>query len=109
MSKAKLSPLLSKGETVRNELAGATYANRLHVWIKQHTSLEFGEHIPFLDSQIVQHMIRKESYGFNTFAGLRVGEIQSKTSYDAWKHIPSSENIADILTRGAQSSLLGTE
>ena len=42
MSKAKLSPLLSKGETVRNELAGATYASRLLVWIKQHTSLEFG-------------------------------------------------------------------
>ena len=54
-------------------------------------------------------MIRKESYGFNTFAGLRVGEIQSKTSYDAWKHIPSSENIADVLTRGALPSVLGPE
>ena len=40
-------------------------------------------------------MIRKLSYGFNKFAGLRVGEIQIKTNVEDWKHIPSEENIAD--------------
>ena len=52
-------------------------------------------------------MIKKDSYGFNTYAGLRVAEIQKKTDVDSWKHIPSAENIADILTRGAKPDKLG--
>ena len=107
MSKAKLGPLQYKGETTRNELAGATFAARLKCWIMENTSLMFGRHIPFLDSRIVQDMIKKESYGYNTFAGLRVAEIQQKTDVEAWKHIPSAENIADVLTRGAKPDQLG--
>ena len=107
MAKAKLAPLLQKGETVRNELSGATIASRLKEFIFEHSGMSFGDHIPFLDSQIVQAMIKKESYGFNSFAGLRVGEIQVKTDRNAWKHIPSKQNISDILTRGAPPSVLG--
>ena len=65
-----------KGETVRNELSGATIASRLKDSIYEYSGLSFRDHIPFLDSQIVQAMIKKESYGFNSFAGLRVGEIK---------------------------------
>ena len=101
MSKAKLGPLTHKGEVVKNELSGATYAARLKCWIMEHTNVDFGDHVHFLDSRIVQDMIVKESYGFNTFAGLRVGEIQKKTDIMRWLHIPSEENIADILTKGA--------
>ena len=109
MSKAKLGPLSHKGETVKNELSGATYASRLKVWIQEHSRLQFKEHIPFLDSQIVQFMILKDSYGFNTFAGLRVAEIQQKTDPEAWLHIPGDENISDILTRGASPDKLGKD
>ena len=63
MSKAKLGPLLQKGETVRNELSGATIASRLKEFIFEHSGICFDDHIPFLDSQIVQAMIKKESYG----------------------------------------------
>ena len=52
-------------------------------------------------------MIRKESYGFNTFAGLNLGEIQQKTNRNEWLHIPSKQNISDILTREAPPSVLG--
>ena len=52
-------------------------------------------------------MIKKESYGFNSFAGLRVGEIQQKTDRNSWNHVPSKENIADILTKGAPPNTLG--
>ena len=102
MAKAKLGPLLQKGETVKNELAGATFAARVKSWIIQHSSIEFGEHIPFLDSRIVQDMIKKESYNLNTFAGLRVKEISAKTDVSNWQHISSKDNyVADILTKGA--------
>ena len=52
-------------------------------------------------------MIKTESYGYNTYAGLRIAEIQKKTDVDQWKHIPSGENIADILTKGTNPDKLG--
>ena len=107
VAKAKLGPLTHKGETVKNELSAATLVSRLRVWIVENTDIDFARHIPFLDSRIVQDMILKESYGFNTFAGLRVAEIQKKTDVAAWYHIASKENIADILTKGANPVCLG--
>ena len=107
MSKARLGPLTSKGETVRNELGGATLASRIKLWIIQESGLTFQTHYHFLDSMIVLAMMKKKSYGFNTYAGLRVGEIQQKTNLVDWKHIPGVENIADVLTRGATPDKLG--
>ena len=107
MSKAKLGPIAHLGETSRNELNGGVLAGRLNNWIVQESGLRFRNHYHFLDSMIVHEMIRKSSYGFNTFAGLRVGEIQLKTNLEDWRHIPSKENIADILTKGAPPSKIG--
>ena len=107
ISKAKLGPLQYKGETSRNELAAATFASRLKCWVIENTGLKFGKHVPFLDSMIVRDMIRKESYGYNTYAGLRVAEIQKKSDVDQWKHIPNGENIADVLTKGTKPDKLG--
>ena len=45
-------------------------------------------------------MIQKESYGFNTFAATRIGEIQQNTNPKEWFWIESKYNIADWLTRG---------
>ena len=111
LSKARLSPLSHKGETVRNELSGATLSARLKNWIQNNSEVEFENFFHFLDSQIVKDMIRKESYGFNTFVGLRVAEVQQKTSLADWKHIASKHNISDILTKGVPPTLLdiGTE
>lgn len=47
-------------------------------------------------------MLQKSSYLLNTFAGLRVKEIDCKTDVSSWLHISSKDNwVADILTRGA--------
>ena len=109
MSKAKLAPLVKKGETVRNELNGATFAARMKSWILKNCGIQFGKHIPILDSRIVQDMMKKDSYWYNTFAGVRVAEIQTKTNVDDWLHVPSNENIADILTKGAPPSEIGQD
>ena len=109
MSKAKLAPLLQLGEPFRNELCGAVHAARLTEWICEHSDIKFGYRVHFLDSQIVQAMTARDSYGFNTFAALRIGEIQQKTDIHCWLHIPSKENISDVLTRGAPPSMLGED
>ena len=109
ISKAKLGPMLHKGEVVKNELSAATYASRLKIFIQQESGFSFSNHVHFLDSQIVQYMIKKESYSYNTFAGLRVSEVQKKTDVLAWKHIPSGDNIADILTKGTDPGKIGLD
>ena len=53
-------------------------------------------------------MLAKESYGFNTFLGLRVAEIQQKTLVTDWSHIPSKQNISDILIKGVPPNMLGS-
>ena len=88
-------------------MSGATLASRLRTWIVENKGLEFGRHVPFLDSRIVQDMILKESYGYNIFAGLHVAEIQKKTDVSSWLHVPSKENIADVLTKGVSPASLG--
>ena len=55
----------------------------------------------------VQPMIRKDSNWYNTFARVRVAEIQTKTNVDDWLHDPRNKKIADILTRGELHSELG--
>ena len=40
-------------------------------------------------------MIHKETYGFNTFAGRRVGEIQEGTEKNDWYWTESKNDIAD--------------
>ena len=55
-----------------------------------------------VDSQIVQCMIQKESYGFQTFVATRVGEIQSGTKPSEWFWINGHENVADLISRGCK-------
>ena len=54
-------------------------------------------------------MIQKNSYGFNTFAATRIGEIQERTSQTDWYLVESEHNIADCLTRGKKPSGIGLE
>jgi len=54
-------------------------------------------------------MIQKNSYGFNTFAATRIGEIKEGTSQTDWYWVESEHNIADCLTRGNKPSDIGLE
>ena len=54
-------------------------------------------------------MIQKETYGFNTFAATRVGEIQEGTNVTDWYWIPGEYNIADWLTRGKSPKDIGMD
>ena len=109
MARAMLAALLQLGETVTHELCSALYQARLKSWIMEHSGIKFGCHIPILDSMIVKDMILKESYKYNTFAGLRIGEIQKKTDRYSWLHVPSAENVSDCLTKGVPPNMLGPD
>ena len=107
MAKARLGPLTHMGETVRNELSGATLSARITTWIQKNSGVRFENAIHFLDSRIVRDMLDKDSYLFTTFFGLRVAEIQQKTVIENWLHIASGLNVADLLTKGCLPTELG--
>ena len=76
------------------------FSRRLKTVLQQQCRYKFQRYYHIVDSQIVHAMIHKETYGFNTFAVTRVGEIQEGTEKNDWYWTESKNNIADLLTRG---------
>ena len=103
ISKNRLAPI-KKISIDRIELCGAVLNKRLKTFIEKECRYQFQKIYHIVDSQIVHAMIQKNSYGFNTFAATRIGEIQEGTSQTDWYWIESEHNIADCLTRGKKPS-----
>lgn len=107
-SKNRLSPI-KKMSIDRIELCGAVLNKRLTSFIEKESRYQFTERYHIVDSQIVRAMIQKETYGFNTFAATRIGEIQEGTNPADWYWIEGELNIADWITRGKKPSEIGPE
>ena len=99
-AKSRIAPLKVR-DIVRLELCGATLSARLRTFITNELGLSFKKVHHFVDSTIVKGMIKKGSYGFNTFDGNRVGEIHRNSKPEDWHTLDGKLNIADIITRGA--------
>ena len=106
MAKSRIAPLKTV-DIVRIELCGAVMGARLRVTIKKELKMGFERVIHLTDSEIVQAMVHRQSYGYNTFAANRVGEIQRSTNAREWAWIPGKLNIADVTTRGCTPAELG--
>jgi len=108
VAKSRLSPM-RKITIPRLELNGALLAARLNNFITKECSIAFTKRYFVIDSEIVRAQIQRESYGFNTFAGVRIGEIQELTQKNDWYWIESAKNIADIISHGADPLDMGSE
>ena len=84
------------------DLCGAVLSKRLKTLLERESRYRFTRCLHIVDSQIVHAMVRKESYGYNTFAATRIGEIQSGTNLEDWCCVVGEQNIADWLTRGKE-------
>ena len=90
-------------------MQGAVLNKRLKVFVEKECRYRFQRIYHIVDSQIVHAMTQKHSYGFNTFAATRIGEIQEGTNQTDWYWIESKHNIADCITRGKKPSDIGLE
>ena len=109
ISKTRMAPLKTI-DIVRLELCGAVLSKRCRAKIEAEMEMSFEKTVHLVDSEIVQAMISRESYGFNTFAANRVGEINQGTAKDEWAWVPGKPwiNVADLTTRGCSPAELTT-
>lgn len=98
-AKSKVAPI--KSQTIpRLELCGALTLSRLLGKVLQSINVQVDHCYCWTDSTIVLGWLKSLPNQLKIFIGNRVSEIQNNTSMCEWRHVPSKDNTADILSRG---------
>ena len=101
-AKSRVAPL--KTVTVpRLELNAARLAARVAAELKRQMSMCFTKTVFWTDSTIVLYYIRNTTSRFCTFVANRISTIRQLSSPGDWRHISSSDNPADLASRGTSS------
>ncbi|XP_070511538.1 uncharacterized protein [Cardiocondyla obscurior] len=84
----------------RLELSAAVLLARLIEKLRESWQVEKRKLILWSDSTITLQWIASPSRKWKAFVANRVGEIQRLTRASDWRHVPSTDNPADMLSRG---------
>ena len=99
IAKTKVAPLKAKS-LARLELMAAYCLANLTSYVEEALNQQVERVQLWSDSEIVLAWLAKESTQWKTFVRNRVQEIQDLTGIQGWRHCPSKDNPADILSRG---------
>lgn len=104
-AKSKVAPL--KQQTIpRLELCAALTLARLVAKVIQALEISFEKIICWSDSSIVLNWLQMQSTILQTFVANRVAQIQQLAGSYMWRHVPTSDNPADLLSRGLSADRL---
>ena len=102
-AKTRVAPSISTS-IPRLELIVAVIGVKLATRISKAQELQLSQSTFWSDSANVLWWIRGRSREFKPFVANRIGEIQSNTNPDHWKHVPTKLNPADYLSRGKKTT-----
>ncbi|GFS49144.1 uncharacterized protein TNCV_2410082 [Trichonephila clavipes] len=104
-SKSRLVPIKSL-KIPRLELCAAVLLVKLVKRVVAALQLETAELYLWSDSMIVLAWLRKEPMDLKTFVQNRVAKIQELHPNQLWRHVPSDQNPADLVSRGVDPDKL---
>ena len=107
-SKSRVVPLQAVS-IPRLELMAAIVGLRLAETIGNVLTIAKSRCMFWSDSMDVLYWIRGQSRKFKPFVANRVGEIQNMTNPEQWRHVPTKQNPANLLTRGIKVTELTKE
>lgn len=89
--------------TPKLELCAALLGSQLLEQVRKNTN--FSKMVTFWsDSSIVLHWLQSPPTIWKVFVSNRIAEVQKLTNKDIWRYVPSKENPADRISRGALPS-----
>ena len=98
-SKSRVAPI--KPVTLpKLELCAALLLANLYKSTSSALKLKISKLHFWSDSTITLHWINTEPHTLKTFVAHRVAEIQTHTKISHWKHVPTCDNPADLISRG---------
>ena len=105
MGKSRVIPV--KPVTIpRLELAAAVMSVKVASLLEQELDYENMTHVYWTDSKVVMGYISNEARRFHVYVANRVQQIREHTGTAQWHYVKSSENPADIASRGMNANEL---